>query len=81
MSATVPREQLLASVHQLQPGDVLLVQVKGGPLSARVGHELRQRIRELIPGIPVLVYGEDLDISAWRPVDPSLSGPDLQEQP
>ena len=81
MSTEVTREGLLASVHQLQSGDVLIIRTTKRVLSAQEADEITQIVEGRLHGlgIRVLVHGPDFDISAWRPAKAAecpVSAPD-----
>ncbi len=61
----VTREQLLASVYQLQPGDLLVLRV---PKTTRVDqlYELEEYIRRHVGEVRVLVVREDIEVEAYH---------------
>lgn len=65
------REELLASVHVLQPGDLLFVRLTGGPLLPEKAENIQRLIRAKVPaGVEVLVGDEHVSLEQYRKVEP-----------
>lgn len=64
---TVTREQLLASVHALEPGDVLLLRLPAGT-SAQHGNEVQRTVQERLhgTGAVALVLTGDIGVEVYR---------------
>jgi hypothetical protein len=66
----VTREQLLASVHELHAGDLLVVRVQRTDVTQQQVANLAAGLAENKPdGVRILVFGADVAIEVVRPGD------------
>ena len=63
------RDDLLASVHELRPGDLLFVRLDHASVTPEMANKLRELIRAKVPaGVEVLVGGRDVTLEQYRRV-------------
>jgi hypothetical protein len=64
------REELLASVHVLVPGDLLFVRV-GREITLKETNELTELLKAKVPaGVDVIVGGPSVTLEQYRRVEP-----------
>jgi hypothetical protein len=64
----VSRDDLLASVHELRPGDLLFVRLNHASVTPKMVDKLMELIRAKVPaGVEVLVGDSDVTLEHYRP--------------
>jgi hypothetical protein len=65
----VTRDELLASVHALEPGDVLFVRLDRPSVDAKTAAGVAAAVQAKVPtGVGVLVGGRDITLEQYRRV-------------
>jgi hypothetical protein len=63
------RDELLASVHALEPGDLLFVRLDRPSVDARTSNAVASIVKARVPaGVEVLVGGRDITLEQYRRV-------------
>ena len=61
------RDDLLASVHELRPGDLLFVRLDHAPVTQEMADKLMELIRAKVPaGVEVLVGDRNVTLEHYR---------------